>query len=189
MRTSSITEKRKKSLKRGKTMFFIIASIMIVNIILLIVFGSEENARMILVVFFGILFYVFMGSLIGLLKYISATNLISINQFHEYDESKITVYDKTADANIENEFNWRDIKYIEQIDFRSGFDVLLGYEYIGLMLIADKEQFYKGINPKNKEMDKIQKRQTKLSGGFFFQCTREDIDAIQRYWGKEIKNN
>ena len=111
----------------------------------------------------------------------------SMKQFHEIDENKITVYDQIGYTSIENEFEWNKIKYVEQVNFGSGFDFILGNEKIGLMFVADKEKFYSGINPKIKELDKTQKQQIKLSAGFFIQCNREDIETIEAYWGKEIK--
>ena len=54
------------------------------------------------------------------------------------------------------------------------------------MIIADRCSFYKGLNRKDKTLNKTDKLKTKLAGGFFIQCSDEEYAQIQNYWGGNI---
>ena len=188
MKKSSIIQKQKDAIKRSKVTFFV--GIAIAAALLAAGLIEKDSQYSVLYIVTAVLVFLIMQFVgITLLSRISKTKLIGIKQSHEYDDKIISVYDEFKGDVIENSFTWDEIKYMEEINFTPFTDAILGHKCKGIMMIAHKDEFYKGLNRKLKTLNKLKKRRAKLSGGFFIQCTEEEFDEIRQYWGKEIKKD
>jgi len=188
MRTNSITDKIRKKIRRGKIFLLVGAALFAVPFIIYLINSSKEQGTVFMMLSMIVFWFVMLFSL-SFLGYLGLPKLISYNQMHEFDENTIKVYDDIDGIIIENEFKWSKIIHIE-IDSRASIvDKLRGENVPMLVIIADKELFYKGINKNDRFTDKIEKRKTKLSGGFFILCSDDELNLIKDYWGKEIRED
>ncbi len=185
MRKSSIIQKQKDSIKRTKIILFIDLIILAASLWGIIT-AADEKYRIVSLLIFGAVFWFAQFSLLSLLGNMSTLRRISINQSHEYDEKGISVSDEFKGELIESSFEWTEIKYMEEKSFSSVFQTILGHKRRGIMMIADKKTFYKGLNRKDRTLNKLEKLKTKLSGGLFIQCTDDEFDEIRNYWGGKI---
>ncbi|MBN2878691.1 MAG: hypothetical protein JXN65_03580 [Clostridia bacterium] len=188
MRTDSITEKIRKKIETGK-IFLLVGAMLFATLFIIYLININKEQGIVFMMLAIIVFWFFMLGSLSFLGYFGLTKLISRNQMHEFDENSIKVYDDIDGVIIENEFKWSKIIHIEIESQASIIDKLRGIEVPMLVIIADKEQFYKGINKKDRFTHKIEKHKTKLSGGFFILCSDVELHLIKDYWGKEIKED
>lgn len=188
MRHNSLNERHRKRYYRYRRNLIISC---ILLCILIVAFAETFEIKTTLTYALGfammVIFQLSLTVVLGFMMSVTETKKIGLNQMHEFDEKQITVLDTSGDMNIENTFEWGNIVHIERVPFGSIIDYLLGKQVYGVLIIADKKRFYKAINRKEKSINKQDKRQLKLSGGFFIQSDDEEIATIESYWGKEIK--